>query len=103
MLGLHQKYLLVLVYRLIPHAKLKAFDISKNTPQTSRVGSALKAVYISWTIDSNWYVHESWIMISLKLDLCSESNLWSSRYSKKDLKVGFSNIFPNTGNSEIGL
>ena len=38
---------LVLVYRLIPHAIYtlsKAFEISRNTPRTSRVGSALNIV-----------------------------------------------------------
>ena len=84
----------------MPKTLSKAFDISRNTPRTSRVGSAWKAVYTSWTIDSNWYMHD---LFGLKRDWCSESNFCSSRYSKRDLKISFSNIFSDTGNSETGL
>ena len=82
------------------HTLSKAFDISRNPPLTSRVGSALKAVYKSWAIDSSWFVHESF---GLKPDWRSESNFCSSRYSKRDLKISFSNISPNTGNIKAGL
>ena len=73
--------------------------MSSNTPRTSRVRSASKAVYMSWTIDSNGFNHESF---GLKPG-CFESHLLSSRYSKRDLKISFLNIFLNAGNSKTGL
>ena len=37
----------------------KAFEISKNTPLASKVGSQSKEKLISWTIDSNCEMQES--------------------------------------------
>ena len=78
----------------------KAFEISRNTPRTSREGLQSKASYISWMIAISCWTHWS---SGIKPDWCRERRLFSLKYLKKSLKMIRSNAFLQIGSKEIGL
>ena len=82
------------------HTLAKALDISRITPLSSFGGLQSKDAYISWTIESNWYSHES---EGQKPDWLLERRQFSWRYSKIELNKIFSKTLPKTGRSETGL
>ena len=74
----------------------KALDISRNTPQVSRVGSALCNLC---TNNKSWFTHKS---LDWKPHWWNDNSLLSSGYLYKELKINLSNIFPQTGNNDTG-
>ena len=75
----------------MPYLIKKDFDISKKHHNMQAWRYASKTAYISWTMDSSWFIHES---LAQKPDWWADSKLCSLQYSKRELNISLLNIFP---------
>ena len=86
------------------HTSSKAFDISKKNIMRFKCGVCIKGcIYIMDSCQQLIYTR----IISLELlawrpDWWVDSKLCSSRYSKRELNISLSNIFPQIGSRETG-